>query len=383
MRFVDHFKRLEAAMLYGLTLFAFAALAVGLADDKDKEARLIEKGKYEARAEIVEALLQEWSSVEYMVYGDQLKARGLYEKAAVFYLVALKMDKGLAAQVSYRLAGNFALWNQSALAVKWLTRAVDAGFWGYELMKEDADLKNVRTDPDAVHKDAYEALLAKVKKRYEQEAPKNAGGSLMEKPSGDAPEKGWPVILLMHGYGSNKENIKEVAAFVAKNGFIGVAVSGPTVLDKNCYRWSNDGIEETHQHLVKALEKHKADVAVDPKRVYVAGFSQGALHAVLLAASKPEFYAGAVAISPSGHLKVPETLKAKPDSARPLYLLGGSQEPAGNKDLLKSCESLWKAGKWPVKVETHDGGHGFPADWQKRVGGALKWLRDPKSDAPK
>jgi predicted esterase len=374
-------------MLTGLTLFVFAGLGLVPADDKgvdkDKEARLIEKGKYEARAEIVEALLQEWSAEEYLAYADQLKARGLYEKAAVFYLVALKMDKVLAAQGSYRLAGNFALWDQTALAVKWLTRAVDAGFWGYELMKEDADLKAVRNDTDAVHKDAYEALLAKVKKRYEKEAPNNAGGSLMEKPAGKAPDKGWPVILLMHGYGSNKENIKEIAAFAAKNGLVGIAVSGPTVLDKNCYRWSNDGIEETHQHLVKALEKHKADVSIDPKRVYVAGFSQGALHAVLLAANKPGFYAGALAISPSGHLKVPESLKADTGGARPLYLLGGSKEPAGNKDLLKSCEQLWKSAKWPVKVETHDDGHSFPAGWQKLVGGALKWLQDAKSDPPK
>jgi len=378
---------MRVVMFFGLTLFAFAGMGLVSADDKgtdkDKEARLIEKGKYEARAEIVEALLQELTAEGYLLYADQLKSRGLYEKAAVFYLLALKMDKSLAAQGSYRLAGNFALWDQTALALKWLTRAVDAGFWGYELMKEDADLKAVRNDPDPVHKDAYDSLLAKVKKRYEKEAPNHAGGSLVEKPAGTAPEKGWPVILLLHGYGSNKENIKEVAAFVAKNGFVGIAVSGPTVLDKNCFRWSNDGIEETHQHLVKALEKHKADVSIDPKRVYIAGFSQGALHAVLLTAGKPDFYAGALAISPSGHLKVPDKPAGTAKSPRPLYLLGGSQEPVGNKDLLRSCEKLWQNAKWPVKVETHDGGHSFPAGWQKYVGGALKWLREAKPDPPK
>lgn len=336
-------------------------------DPKDELARLLERARYDARAEIVEALLKDATAEEYLAYADQLKRRGLYEKAAIFYLVALKTGpKELAARASYRLACNFALWEQPRLALDYLQKAVDAGFWGYELMREDDELKSLRDHA------VYKKLLAEVQKRYEVEAPKHAGGTLLRKPDGAAPAAGWPVLLLLHGYGSNKENLQELAALAAKHSFVAIAVSGPVVLDAGSYRWSAEGAATTHEHLLKALDEHK-DQKLDRQRVYVGGFSQGALHAVVLTATRPDVYGGALVVSPGGLVRLPEQV-ANPGRPRPLYLLAGKAEPAGNLELQKECAKLWHAAKWPIRVDTHEGGHSFPEDWPKRLGEALEWL---------
>jgi predicted esterase len=358
-------------ILAGLLPIAEIAPAQDKTSGKEELAKLIERAKYDARAEIVEALLSDAKPEDYLEYAGQLKRRGLYEKAAIFYLFALKTGpKELVPRASYQLAGNFAQWEQSKHALNYLQKAVDAGFWGYELMREDEELKSLRDNA------VYQKLLAEVQRRYESEASKHAGGSLLRKPEGMPPVKGWPVLVLLHGYGSNKENMQDAAALAAKLGYAGLAVSGPVVLGEGSYRWSSDGVNTTHQYLVSVLNEHK-DQGLDRERVYVAGFSQGALHAVLLTASKPESYAGALAISPGGLLRMPDKV-TDAGKARPLFLLGGTKEPAGNVELRSECEKLWQAAKWPVKIDTHDGGHQIPPDWQKRVTEALKWLESPR-----
>src|SRR5262249_53151283 len=217
---------------------------------------------------------------------------GEFSEAEAHYLAALKMRPRLT-MATYQLACNYALWGRKKQAMETLKKAVDGGFWGYAMMKDDEDLVNIHSDA------GYQGLLDTVKDRYAKEAPKQVGGSLLVLPDGDVPKSGWPVLLMLHGFGDCKENYQSMAQDAADHGLAGIAVSGPLVQYQKRFSWPTDSFETTHKFLSEILQKYD-DKPLDHSRVFLLGFSQGAQHAAALTAMHPESYAGAIVISPGG-----------------------------------------------------------------------------------
>jgi predicted esterase len=359
----------------GAILTIVGLLCLGLVALTDAQSRPraaedpLDNARSEARTKVIAMLLEELPAEAYVVAADGLKAEGRYDEAAVYYLVALKMNPKFR-QASYQLGCNFALWRQEKLAMRFLKNAVDAGFWGWETMSEDQDLESIRKDP------AFAALAKVVRERYEKEAPRHAGGTLLKVPVGQPPKGGWPVLVLLHGWGSNKEDMAEVAELATKHGLAGLIVSGPVVLNEGAYRWPTERLDDTHEHLKTILTGLESNEALDTKRVYLSGFSQGALHSALLVAGHPETYAGALAISPGGTFRPPYELKA-PEATGKIFLVGGRAEPVTNKTMLEELRRTFEMAKRPVRVHWHEGGHNLPGDWKTRFAEAFDWLTAP------
>jgi predicted esterase len=304
---------------------------------------------------------------ELLQTADILKAQSDFAEAEAHYLAALKMRPKLT-MATYQLACNYALWGRKEQALETLKKAVDAGFWGYAMMKDDEDLVNIRQAPD------YQGLLEKVKERYAVQAPKQVGGSLLVLPDNDVPKSGWPVLVILHGFGDCKENYQSMAQNAAEHGFAGIAVSGPLVLFERRFGWPTDSFESTHRFLTEQLQKYD-EKSLDRSRVFLLGFSQGAEHAAALTALHPDVYAGAIVLSPGGQPGPNLATRAK-NPARPLYLTFGVREPAGNRDLAKHWADDWRKAGWPVREEEHKGGHHFPTDWDEQFPKVLEWLRN-------
>jgi predicted esterase len=300
---------------------------------------------------------------------DIFKAREEYEEAESHYLAALKKKPRLT-MASYQLACNYALWGRKNSAMEWLKKAVDQGFWGYEMMKDDDDLKNIREAPD------FPALLKKVQERYAVQAPKQAGGSMIRLPDGESPKSGWPVLVFLHGFGDAKESYFSLADSAAEQGFAGLAVSGPIVQYEKRFSWPTDSFETTHKFLNQQLQRH-GDKPLDPARVFLLGFSQGAEHAAGLVALHPESYAGAIALSPGG-LPGPQLAIRGKGPARPLFVTVGKKEPTGNRLTAKHWADDWRKAGWPVREEEHEGSHHFPLGWTDEFPEVLHWLLEGK-----
>ncbi|MCW8131296.1 MAG: dienelactone hydrolase family protein [Planctomycetota bacterium] len=321
--------------------------------------------RFQARIAIIEDLLSpDASAANYEALATSLRLRGRYDEAAVYYLVSLKM-RPKHARTSYRLAATFALWGQDKLALRYLKEAEEQGFWGFRLLDEDSDFEALKKNPE------YAAVAAKVKERYEKEAARHAGDRTLKLPEGAAPEGGWPVLVLLHGWGATRADYDGVAALAAKAKFAALALDGQVVLDEGAYAWSATNLEETHAFVQKHLEACK-DQGLNLKRVYLGGFSQGAKHAAALVAAHPEAYAGAIANSPGGQVKLPESFE--PKGARPLFLMLGTQDYDVCKKTCADLEKLWKAAKQPVKIHTFEGGHRFPEEWETAYAEALGFL---------
>lgn len=122
----------------------------------------------------------------------------------------------------------------------------------------------------------------------------------------EAPLEGNPLLIMLHGYGSNEQDLIGLAPHLDSR-FLCVGVRAPHELDFGGYAWFH--IEVTPQGIVLDYEQAQASSdrlleMVEVLRaqyvatsVYLLGFSQGAIMALRLALQYPQRYAGVVAQS--------------------------------------------------------------------------------------
>ena len=59
---------------------------------------------------------------------------------------------------------------------------------------------------------------------------------------------------------------------------------------------------------------------------------------------------------------------------QPLYLLYGTQEGSGIRNLVDRAAEEWREAGQRVRVEDHPGGHHFPGNWETVLADAMEWL---------
>jgi phospholipase/carboxylesterase len=117
-----------------------------------------------------------------------------------------------------------------------------------------------------------------------------------------------PLLVLLHGIGSNEEDLLGLAPYLDAR-FLIVSVRAPLVMGPGSYGWFN--IEFTPEGLVADIEQAKSSLrqlpgfvdelvvtyGADAGCVYLMGFSQGAMMSLAFALTHPEKIAGAVIMS--------------------------------------------------------------------------------------
>jgi phospholipase/carboxylesterase len=138
-----------------------------------------------------------------------------------------------------------------------------------------------------------------------------------------------PLLLLLHGIGSNEDDLFSLAPYLDSR-FLIVSARAPVVMGQGSFGWFNieltpqgmvadlDQAEHSRQLLVKFIEELFETYSIDSSGIYLMGFSQGAMMSLALALTQPDKVAGVVAMSgrlPSQALwqtLVPEALRGMP-----------------------------------------------------------------------
>jgi phospholipase/carboxylesterase len=117
-----------------------------------------------------------------------------------------------------------------------------------------------------------------------------------------------PLLLLLHGIGSNEHDLYGLAPFLDKR-FLIISVRAPLTLEPGSYAWfevdftpqgsiiNPEQAEASLKTLITFLQEAIAEYNADPKQVYLMGFSQGAIMSASVALTRPELVAGAVLMS--------------------------------------------------------------------------------------
>ncbi|MFY1047534.1 alpha/beta hydrolase [Chryseobacterium sp. GP-SGM7] len=117
-----------------------------------------------------------------------------------------------------------------------------------------------------------------------------------------------PLVILMHGVGSNEQNMFSFADALPDN-FLVVSARGPLTLRPNSYAWfqaqimpdrsiiNEEQAENSRKEIIQFIEDLKNVEDFDEEQVYLMGFSQGGIMSYSVALTEPEKIKGIAVMS--------------------------------------------------------------------------------------
>jgi predicted esterase len=253
-----------------------------------------------------------------------------------------------------------------------LQSAVRFGYEDIQKLEQSEDLKPLRTQSQFAQllKDAVacrdETLIIHAGKRVDRQKPA-------------------PLLIVLQGLGCLRAEVAYWESVADNLGFVLVAPRAVTKAGPTMYGWHRSGARDSTasdyfdlaaagKRVDEAIAEAKKRFAIDPDRVLLAGFSQGAGVALRLIGDHPERYRGAVAVcglhQPPGVAYWESILKQHP--IRVCVIAGKFDRLLPRSQ--KVVEQLRAAGV-PNRYEELDKmGHEFPADYPKRLREAIEFV---------
>ncbi len=140
---------------------------------------------------------------------------------------------------------------------------------------------------------------------------------LINKPSSH--QKNLKVIFLLHGYGSNEEDLYSLKEFFPSN-FITISLRAPISIGLDSYAWYSINFENDIDRwidideairakniIIKDILLHLKDLAFTNERVSLLGFSQGAILSWSIGIEYPNLIKNILPLSGFYHSEITET----------------------------------------------------------------------------
>ncbi len=208
---------------------------------------------------------------------------------------------------------------------------------------------------------------------------------LIREPTGtDSPP---PLLLLLHGVGSNERDLMGLASWLDGRLFV-VSARAPIALGYEAYGWFRfyltpdqpDGpvvldpreAENSYRLILHFIDELVEVYGVDPDRAYLMGFSQGTIMALSVALTRPDKVAGVVAMSG----RFPDAIRpqiAPPKQLRglPILLQHGTEDPVLPVQYGRAARETLN--DLPVRLDYHEYRMGHHVT-QESLADASAWL---------
>lgn len=127
----------------------------------------------------------------------------------------------------------------------------------------------------------------------------------------------YPLIVWLHGQGSDERQLMRVMPLVSMRNYVAVAPRGACIAGaggarRESFGWqqSEDHIQHAEEGIFGSIESVKKKLHVSPRRVFLAGFDAGGTMAFRVAMNHPSRFAGVLSLcgafpssgTPLGHL---------------------------------------------------------------------------------
>ena len=127
--------------------------------------------------------------------------------------------------------------------------------------------------------------------------------------SPEEPSEKAPLLILLHGVGSNMYDLFGLAAYLDKR-FQILSAQAPNVMQPGSFAWfpileflptnikiDAEAAEASRLKVIEFVKEAVESYEADPEKVYLMGFSQGCIMSMSVMLSEPELLAGVVGMS--------------------------------------------------------------------------------------
>jgi predicted esterase len=259
-------------------------------------------------------------------------------------------------------------------AIEQLARCADLGYTGLRSFEESQDLDPIRDD------ERFTEILDKVRANAQKRFDEFVSVAKDHTPRVYVPsvkDEHPPLVIALHGTGMRGDDM--IAPLRSACERLGMVLVAPDALRpaSSGFAWTyRDESEWMVEHMIEwAQQEH----GIDPERVYLLGFSQGANIAITLAQTHPDHFAGIVPIC--GHYE-PNLTEADADATLPpIALISGSRDPWSKTYALAKRE-LSERGASVSFANVQGMGHEIPQGGSRDeiLYHALKWCIDERAE---
>lgn len=190
------------------------------------------------------------------------------------------------------------------------------------------------------------------------------------------PQRSWPLIVCLHGgYGHGNEYIWTWLRPAKSKGYLLLAPKsvGPT--------WSALNPPVDTRSVLAMLEDVRTAYAVDRRRIYLTGLSDGGIFTYLLGIAQAQLFAGLAPVAGELHPMVDPLLRQKQGRDVPLLIIHGAKDFIFPVQSVRSAQGLLtKLGYNVTYHELPDWGHAYPYRINEQI--VLPWfasLRAPSA----
>jgi phospholipase/carboxylesterase len=200
-----------------------------------------------------------------------------------------------------------------------------------------------------------------------------------------------PLLLLLHGVGSHEGDLFRFAPQLDPR-FLVLSLRAPLIREPGSYAWffverTPDGPHIDPQQLttsaatlVRFIGEATSAYEADPQRVYLLGFSQGAIMSMTLALTQPRLLAGVVAIAgriPSEVL--PWAVPPEHIAGLPLLLEHGRHDEVLTIDSAHKARAVLEGQTVALTYREYDAPHTITQDM---LADAIRWLDERLAEPP-
>lgn len=193
------------------------------------------------------------------------------------------------------------------------------------------------------------------------------------------------ALVLLHGVGSNEQNMLELGPVLAEDRMI-ISLRAPLILGANAFAWFHVQFSQNGpvhnwpeaQNSLKVIEDSLQDISkqtgIPLEKISVFGFSQGAIMTVGLALQSKltlEKYIAASGRTLPEFAKSSEKSPLANYSQRKIFVAHGEFDSKLPVSLAKNTEKVLRAAKLDVKYKEYKVDHTVP---QELISDAKKWL---------
>ena len=202
----------------------------------------------------------------------------------------------------------------------------------------------------------------------ERDAGSGHGAYTLYVPENYTPSRSWPVVVALHGgYGRGEEYVFSWLRPAKSRGFLVLAPSSSDVT------WSILRPPVDAGAILAALDDAGQDYAIDPKRVFLSGLSDGGTFTYLAALPNAERFAGIAPVAGDFHAMMDPMLRRKMGQTLPILIVHGARDPIFPVRAIRSAYELMSHLEYDVRYEElPDWGHAYPYSIHERL--VLPWF---------